>query len=275
VSFPDWILANGDSLVFGLFFGLLAVLALLEIWYPGRPAPRRRERWPANFGLTVLNVVVLSFQPISLLAAAYWAEVHHVGLLHLLALPAWLVVVATLLLRAFISFATHWLMHKVPIFWRLHRVHHLDTELDVSSTVRFHPLEFLAGTLPGAPMVMAFGLSPWVLMVYEVLDAAVTIFSHANLCLPWRLERLLRYAVVTPDLHRVHHSSLQPETDSNFGAVFPVWDLVFGTFRVRAREDQGTMRLGLDEVRDRRANGLLWLLVSPLRTLGPHTGPAR
>jgi sterol desaturase/sphingolipid hydroxylase (fatty acid hydroxylase superfamily) len=168
-----------------------------------------------------------------------------------------------LLARGFISFFTHYLMHKVPLLWRLHRVHHLDTELDVSTTVRFHPFEFLAALIPGVPLVVAFGMSPWVLMLYEILDAVVTLFSHANIRLPESLDRLLRYVIVTPDLHRVHHSSWQTETDSNFSAVFPIWDIVFKTFRTETRVSHETMELGLEEVRDERANRFLWLLGSP------------
>lgn len=159
-------------------------------------------------------------------------------------------------------------MHKVPLFWRVHRVHHFDTELDVSTTVRFHPFEFALALLLGGPVVLLLGLSPWMLLLYEILDAGVTLVSHANVGLPARLERVLRYLVVTPDLHRVHHSSWQPETDSNFGAVFPVWDLLFGTFRSETRHPQEVMELGLAEVRDGRQHRLGWLLRSPFASIG-------
>jgi sterol desaturase/sphingolipid hydroxylase (fatty acid hydroxylase superfamily) len=177
-------------------------------------------------------------------------------------LPLAVSVPLTLLARGFISFFTHRLMHGVPWLWRLHRVHHLDTELDVTTTVRFHPLELVVGALPGIPIVVAFGLVPWVLVLYEVLDVAVTLWSHSNLRIPAPLDRVLRYVVVTPDLHRVHHSTWQPETDSNFGAVFPVWDLVFGTYRATPRDGHERMRLGLDEVRGREAHRVFWLLGS-------------
>jgi sterol desaturase/sphingolipid hydroxylase (fatty acid hydroxylase superfamily) len=176
----------------------------------------------------------------------------------------------TLIVRGFISFSTHYLMHTVPLLWRVHRVHHLDTELDVSTTVRFHPLEFFIQWVPGVLIVVGFGLAPWVLMFYELLDVAVTLWSHSNLRLPATLERVLRYVVVTPDLHRVHHSARKPETNSNFGAVFPVWDLVFGTFRPVPRDGHEHMRLGLDEVRGPDAHRPLWLLTSPLAEELPH-----
>jgi sterol desaturase/sphingolipid hydroxylase (fatty acid hydroxylase superfamily) len=215
--------------------------------------------------MTTLNLAVIGVLPISLLSAAVLAQHRGWGLLHAVALPAWLVVIVTLLVRAFISFFTHYLNHAVPLFWRVHRVHHLDTEIDVSSTVRFHPLEFGIGLACGVPIVAAFGLPARVLMAYELLDVVVTLWSHSNMRIPDAVERLLRYVVVTPDLHRIHHSAWRPETNSNFGAVFPIWDLIFGTFRGVPRDGHERMRLGLDEVRGRDAQRPLWLLASVAR----------
>src|SRR5262245_3299313 len=154
-------------------------------------------------------------------------------------------------------------MHKVPLFWRVHRVHHTDTELDVSTTVRFHPLDAVIASLIGVPIVLVLGLDPAALIAYELLDVSITLCSHANLELPLRLERVLRYCLVTPDLHRVHHSTNPEETDSNFSAVFPVWDLIFGTMKTRPREKLATMPMGLEEVRDDRSHRLFWLLAVP------------
>jgi sterol desaturase/sphingolipid hydroxylase (fatty acid hydroxylase superfamily) len=258
-----WVLANADSLQFELFFALLAAFGLAEALAPKRSEPMRRARWVTNFVLTTLNIIVLSLLPVSFFTAAVWSMRHHVGLFNVASLSGPVFVVVTLLARGFISFFTHYLAHKVPWLWRVHRVHHLDTELDVSTTVRFHPAEFIVNLAVGVPIVMVLGLSPWVLLLYEVFDAGVTLFSHANVRIPPAVDRALRYVVVTPDLHRVHHSSWQTETDSNFGAVFPIWDVVFGTFRTDTRAPHETMELGLEEVRDGRANKLWWLLRSP------------
>jgi sterol desaturase/sphingolipid hydroxylase (fatty acid hydroxylase superfamily) len=266
-----WIDAHGESTQTLLFLALFVLFAIAEALAPRRAGPpERRRRWPANLLLTALNVTFLSLLPVSFLGVALWARGRAFGLLNQVELPLALLVAANLLGRGFISFSTHWLMHKVPIFWRVHRVHHLDTELDVSTTVRFHPLEFVVGLLPGVPLVALLGLAPWLLVLYELLDAAINVFSHSNVRIPARLDRVLRYVVVTPDLHRVHHSSFQPETDSNFGAVFPIWDLLFGTFRTATREPAESMRLGLEEVRDERTRRLRWLLASPLLPLAPR-----
>ena len=259
-----WIIENADSVQVALFFTLFAIFGLAEALAPKRSGPiHRKARWLTNLVLTTLNIIVMGLLPVTFFGMGVWAQEQGYGLFNNVSLPLAVLVMGTLLARGFISFFTHFLMHKVPLLWRLHRVHHLDTELDITTTVRFHPFEFLGALIPGVPLVVAFGLSPWVLLLYELLDAAITLFSHANIRLPERLERVLRYVIVTPDLHRVHHSSWQPETDSNFSAVFPIWDILFGTFRTDTRMPQETMELGLEEVRDERTNRFLWLLGSP------------
>jgi sterol desaturase/sphingolipid hydroxylase (fatty acid hydroxylase superfamily) len=260
-----WLLVHGEAAQYGVFFGLFTFLAVVERRRPFRPlGPQRLPRWPANGMLTALNVVVLGALPVSFLGMARFAEANGIGLLHAVALPGPALVLANLTGRGLISWVTHLLMHKVPLFWRIHRVHHLDTELDVSTTVRFHPLEFPIALAVGLPLVLALGLTPWLLVLYEVGDVAVTLFSHANVDLPGPIERLVRLVVVTPGLHRVHHSTRPEETDSNFGAVFPIWDQVFGTYRTATREPPREMAIGLAEVRDARSRSILWLLGVPL-----------
>ena len=262
----EWMRAHGETAQVVVFFGLLGAMVVAERLAPYR-ASRGGRRWVANYGLTLLNLLMLGVLPLSFIAVAELAQARGVGLLNGWALPLPWLIAANLLLRGFISFITHLLMHKVPLFWRVHRVHHLDTELDVSTTVRFHPLEQPIGVLVGAPLVLAFGLDPWILMLYELVDVVVTLWSHGNLRTPAWLERILRYLVVTPQLHRVHHSTVVEETDSNFSAVFPIWDVLFGTFRPRPKADPATMPFGLGEVRDARSHSLGWLLTVPFRRL--------
>ncbi len=263
MTFSDWILVNGATLQVGLFFSVAFGVGIAERYLPKRLRPMNRgERWPTNLGLTLINLLVLGILPLSYLGAAFFAEARGWGLFNRMALPLGLLVTVNLFVRAFISFSVHLLNHKVPLLWRLHRVHHLDTELDISSTVRGHPLEFPVSAIIGIPVVTAFGLTPWVLVLYEILDVVVTLWTHSNVRLPGMIDRVLSYVLVTPDLHRVHHSSWQPETDSNFGAVFPVWDLIFGTFRSEPRHGHEDMQLGLEEVRGREAHRFFWLLGS-------------
>ncbi len=264
----EWLMAYGGDLQAVLFFGLLGIFLAGQHFFPRRPAPAGGpKRSITNYSLMAISVVLFTAIPLSFLTAAVWAEKQEVGVLHAYAFEGWVVIAITLFARAFVSFFTHLLNHKIPFLWRLHRVHHLDTDLDVSTTTRFHPLEIVVNLVIGLPMIVAVGMTPWVLMIYELLDATVTLFSHSNIRVPKPLNFVLRYLIVTPDLHRVHHSSWQPETDSNYGAVFPIWDQVFGTFRTRTREPQETMELGLSEVREPHASSLLWLLWSPLSDL--------
>lgn len=260
----DWLLTNGGDVQAAMFFGLFGVFFLAERLVPRRSyAESQIRRRTTNLALLISTVLMTTLLPVSFITAALWAEANHVGVLNRVDVSVVAGVIITLLARAFVSFFTHWLNHRVPLLWRLHRVHHLDTELDVTSTTRFHPLEFVVNLAIGVPMIVLFGLSPWVLVVYEFMDVAVTLFSHSNIRIPKRLNAVLRYVIVTPDLHRIHHSSWLPETNSNFGAVSPIWDQVFGTFRINTREPQETMQLGLEERREPQASRLGWLLLSP------------
>ena len=266
MSLPDLLIERGESLQYIIFFATFLGLVLLEPVVRRRTLPKhQRHRWPANVALTLTNVLALGFVPVSFISAAFWADSASFGLFNQVSLPAWIVIPGTLLIRGFISTGTHLLNHKVPWLWRIHRVHHLDTELDVTSTVRFHPLEFMINPFIGLPVVVLFGLPAWILAGYELLDIAVTLFSHADIRIGENLNRGLRYLIVTPDLHRIHHSSWQPETDSNFGAVFPIWDVVLGTFRGEPRGRHETMQLGLEEEREPTSNSYLAMMSSPFR----------
>ena len=263
MTLESWVLRSGEDVQIVVFFGLMIALGIAERFIPRRSGSlARSRRWGANLALTFLNFLTLMAMPVSMIAAATWAADRGIGLFNQVDLSLGILIPATLLVRGFISFGTHLLMHKVPWLWRVHRVHHFDTELDVTTTVRFHPLEFPVSVVPGIAMIVTMGLSPWILVLYEIFDVIVTVFSHSNLHVHPGLERVLRRIIVTPDLHRIHHSAWQPETDSNFGAVFPVWDMIFGTYRTESRDGHEHMRLGLEDVRDGRARSLGWLLIS-------------
>jgi sterol desaturase/sphingolipid hydroxylase (fatty acid hydroxylase superfamily) len=257
----DW----GEPLQYLVYFGLLAGLGVVEALAPRQDGPpARRRRWPANFGLTALNVVVLGALPVSGLAVSVIAQQRGWGLLNHTALPLGVTLAASLLTRSLVSYVVHVAMHKVPALWRVHRVHHTDIFLDVSTTVRFHPLEFLIQLGPTALVILGLGLPPWTILLYELLDTATNLFIHANARVPARLEAWLRLFVVTPDLHRVHHSARWAETDSNYGVVVPWWDRLFGTY-CPAVENPGASLLGLEECQDRRASSFGWLLGLPFR----------
>lgn len=253
-----------DLLQYAAFFGVFAVFALAEIVAPRDESdPARLGRWPVNILLTVLNIIVMGAIPVSVIAAGDYARQHGVGLLNLFELAPLAAFAAGFLGRGFLSWGTHFLNHKVPFLWAIHRVHHADTRLDVSTTVRFHPLEFVFTTPLTLFGVVALGVPPVALLVYEVMDASVTVFSHANVRLPRWIERPLSLLIVTPNVHRVHHSSLQPETDSNYGAVLTIWDRLLCTYRRKSDEALAAQETGLSEVQDSRSRNPFWLLILP------------
>ena len=257
-----------EPLQYAAFLGALVLLGLLETVITAKSEPARRKRWPANFGLTAINVMVLGALPLGSLAAADLAAARGWGLLNQVALPAWLAVIAAFLLRSLTSYGIHVAMHKVPLLWRLHRIHHTDTAMDVSTAVRFHPLEFVVSIPVVLAATVAFGFPPVAVMLYSLVDAAMAVFSHANIRLPDRIDRGLRLLLMTPAIHRLHHSAAQAETDSNYGAILSCWDRLFGTYRARPEAELTELRLGLAEYSEDNARSLRWLLALPFRSAG-------
>ena len=258
--------ANAEPLTYVIFFGLLATLGAMEfVWALRAQGRNPRRRWPSNVALTALNIVVMGAIPVTALVAADYARSNDLGLFNQFETPLAVMLVAGFLLRSLVSWLIHYGFHNVPLLWRIHRVHHTDRHLDVTTTVRFHPFEFLVSAPVVAATVVLFGLSPVVIMLYELFDAALAVFSHANVRVPRPLERLLGRVIVTPDVHRIHHSTRVPETNSNYGATLILWDGLFGTLRRKAPDDLAAQPLGLEETQDTRAESLWFLLTLPFR----------
>ena len=259
---------NMETITYVVFFGGLVVLATLEhVIERGRPTISRFKRWPSNYALTALNIVILGAIPVTNLVAADWAQARGVGLLNNIEVSVTVALVTGILLRSFGAYWVHFAMHKVPLFWRVHRVHHSDKDMDVSTTVRFHPLEFVISTPITLAIVVAAGISPLTIIVFEILDAGLAIFGHANIRFPRGIERLLQLVIVTPGMHRVHHSSWQPETDSNYSATLSIWDRLFMTYRCKSDSELTELSLGLDEYDVRHSTSLFWLLLQPFDAL--------
>jgi sterol desaturase/sphingolipid hydroxylase (fatty acid hydroxylase superfamily) len=244
----------GEHAWFLFFWGMIALLGTIEFMFPQfrEPADRIR-RWPTNFGLGILNGLIVSAFPVLAVASAQWAESNGVGLLNWLSAPWWIALPCTVLVRSLGHYGIHVASHKIPLVWRFHRVHHCDVHLDVSSALRSHPLEMIAISVVMIPVNVLLGLSPVVLAVYEGVEVLANILTHANIRVPQSLERGVRWLVMTPSLHRLHHSAFQAETDSNYGNVFSFWDRLFGTYRGGTIQPDGTFRFGLDDVSPERA----------------------
>lgn len=267
-SFETLLRANMEVLTYITFFGLLIGLGALEFFFEMRAeGANRARRWPTNFALTALNIVVLGAIPVTALVAADMAQTGGYGLFNSVELPFMAVLAAGFLARSLVSWIIHYAMHNVPLLWRIHRVHHTDTHLDVSTTVRFHPLEFVVSAPLVIATVLALGLPPVVVMLFELFDAAIAVFSHANVRLPRWLERSLGLIIITPGVHRIHHSTLEPETNSNYGATLSVWDRLFGTWREKDADALAAQPLGLTETQDARAWSFFYMLSLPFRAL--------
>ena len=249
------------------FAAVFAAMALWELAAPRRAqAIPRRERWPANVGVVVLDTLLLRLLfPTAAVGLAVAGEARGFGLLHALALPSWLAVIVSVLLLDLAIYLQHVLFHAVPALWRLHRMHHADLEFDVTTGSRFHPLEILLSMIVKLGVVAALGPPAVAVLVFEVLLNATSMFNHGNVMLPVHVDRRLRWLVVTPDMHRVHHSIVRQETDSNFGFNVPWWDRLLGTYRAAPAAGQDGMTIGIEQFRDIRELRLGRMLLQPFR----------
>jgi sterol desaturase/sphingolipid hydroxylase (fatty acid hydroxylase superfamily) len=247
------------------FLGTLAAMALWEFAAPDRRAEiPRLIRWTNNLAIVALDTALVRLLiPLLPVAAASWATAQGWGLLS--PLPLWLAIPIAFLLLDLLIWGQHLMMHHVPALWRLHRMHHSDTHLDASTGLRFHPLEILLSTLIKIAAVIVLGAPALAVIAFEIALNATSLFTHANIRLPDRTESLLRRLIVTPALHRIHHSVLPEETNSNYGFNLSLWDRLFGTLRNSPQGDPQTMPLGIELFRTRREAWLDRLLTQPFR----------
>ena len=254
------------ALRFGVFIGAFVLFALLETLFPRRKRrATRMRRWSTNLGLSLINTVALRLLgPFVAVGAAAWASTANIGLLHQINLPDGFSILIAIILLDLAIYGQHVATHRIPLLWRLHRVHHTDTDLDASSGLRFHPVEILLSMLYKCVIVLALGPGVIAVIVYEILLNASAMFNHANLSLPRWLDTPLRAIVVTPDMHRIHHSIEMDETNSNYGNALSIWDRLFRTYRPAPRAGQTDMTLGLIEWQDDRPGQLLWSLKNPI-----------
>lgn len=261
------LLAHEPVIRLGAFLGIFAAMALWELLAPRRTqAIGRLRRWPSNFGVVVLNTLLVRLAfPTAAVGVALIAASRGWGLLPALAAPPWLAIVAAVVLLDLAIYLQHVLFHAVPVLWRLHRMHHADLEFDVTTGARFHPIEMLLSMAIKVGVVAALGAPAAAVLIFEVLLNGTSMFNHGNVRLPTGLDRVLRWLVVTPDMHRVHHSILPRETNSNFGFNLPWWDRLFGTYRAQPAAGQEKMIIGIEQFRDPRELWLDRMLIQPFR----------
>lgn len=257
------------------FAAVFATLSLAEACWPRRPRPAPRwQRRATNLGLLALGSAALRIMaalpvPLAATAVALWAEQHDIGLLHRLPLPGWLVFAVSLLLLDLLLWAQHAAFHRLPLLWRIHRVHHADGEIDSSTGLRFHPVEIALSMGIKCAAVALLGAPALAVMSFEILLNATSIFSHANLRLPEPIDRWLRRLLVTPDMHRVHHSTDAREQQCNFGFNLSLWDRCFGSYRAAPAAGHLGMQIGLSEFRSEAPDRLGWSLRLPFVDVHP------
>src|SRR5262245_16827928 len=252
------------------FAGVFVIMTAWELIVPRRKqAIGRGWRWPNNLGVVALDTLLVRILfPITAVGLALFAQARDFGLFNVLALPSWVSVAASVVILDLVIYLQHVLFHAVPALWRLHRMHHADLEFDVSTGLRFHPVEILLSMLIKFAVVAALGAPPLSVLIFEVLLNATSMFNHANVRIPAGIDRVLRWLVVTPDMHRVHHSILARETNSNFGFNLPWWDRVFGTYTAQHTAGHEAMTIGIEQFRDPRELRLDRMVLQPLR--GEH-----
>lgn len=274
-----FVIANEILVRIGAFALVLAAMVVWELRLPRRvnEGSLRVRRWRANLGLVVVDTAIVRLIfPLTAVGAALAAAEHGWGLFNAIATPAWLAFAASLIVLDLAIYAQHVAFHKVPLLWRLHRVHHTDVALDATTALRFHPLEIVVSMVFKIALVLALGAPALAVIVFEVVLNALAMFNHANGSLPLAVDRIVRRLVVTPDMHRVHHSIHRLETDSNYGFNLSVWDRLFGTYRAQPRDGHATMTLGLTVFRAHEDGSLLRLLIQPfLRPAGPTESGAK
>lgn len=266
----DFILNNELAIRLSAFFSIFAIMGLWEVLAPRRKLLiSKARRWTSNLGLVALNSLLLRLLfPAAAVGMASYASVNGWGLFNTIDLPFWLEVLLCVVIMDLVIYLQHVMVHAVPLLWRLHRVHHADPDYDVTTGARFHPIEIILSMLIKFATIAAFGPSVVAVMIFEVSLNGMAMFNHGNVGLPAGLDRRLRWLLVTPDMHRVHHSIATDETNSNFGFNLSIWDRLMGTYRNQPRLGHTEMKIGICTITDPdRSTRLPGMLLIPFQKL--------
>lgn len=253
----------------GIALGIFALMVSWEILSPRRTQPPdRKHRWTINLGLAVFNMLVVRVTVGGLVyLSAVYAGTHGIGLLNLVAVPTWLAMLVSLLLLDFAIYCQHIIAHRWALLWRLHQVHHCDLSFDASTAVRFHPLEIIISLLYKTLCVYLIGANPAAVLIFEILLNGAATFNHSNINLPAPLDKIIRTVLVTPDMHRIHHSTDPVEFNSNYGFCLSCWDRLCRTYIPEPKQPHTFMDIGLKPFREPQALSFIALLLLPFKAL--------
>ena len=247
-----------------VFLGVLIAMSALEALFPARERVQTRtRRWGTNFSLVVIDTLAIRLLfPVIAVGAALWAQTRGWGLLNLAIMPFWMKVLLAVIVLDMMIYWQHVAFHRIPSLWRLHKVHHADRDLDASSGLRFHPVEIVISMIYKMGIVAALGAPVLAVIIFEIVLNACAVFNHANVRLPRWIERPLRLVMVTPALHRIHHSVIERETNTNYGFSVIWWDKIFKSY---TDIPEGKLTLGLNEYQTDEPSGLIWSLIAPFK----------
>ncbi len=250
-----------------IFASVFAIMAVVEALWPRKKRTQpRTTRWFTNIGIVVVDsITVRLIFPIVAVGVAIYASENGWGLLNLIAMPFWLKVVISAVLMDMAIYWQHVASHKIPMLWRVHRMHHVDRDIDASTGTRFHPIEIVLSMLYKMAVIMVLGPAAFGVFLFEVLLNGSAMFNHANVRLPLWLDRIIRILFVTPDMHRVHHSVHRDETDSNYGFNLAIWDKIFGTYIDQPRDGHDDMVIGMKGYQDDKPSNIIWALLFPFK----------
>ena len=256
---------------FAVFIAIFATMAVLELTLPRLQRPElagafKRRRWFTNISMVILSSVLLRLVfPAAAVGTAVWSEANGFGLFHQFGVNPWIAGLVSFVVLDFAVWLEHVASHKIGLLWRIHRMHHSDAGFDVTTALRFHPLEIVLSMVWKAAIVILLGAPVLAVLVFETVLNGSAMFNHSNYFLPKPVDRLLRLFLVTPDMHRVHHSANPLETDTNYGFNFPFWDRLFGTYLDQPRAGHMSMDIGLTEYRGKNTGNLFWALAVPFK----------
>ncbi len=261
----EYILTNEASIRAASFFGIFIVVALWELVGPRRKlSVSKGLGWINNLGIVFFNTLLLRFLvPLMAVGLAIMAEEENWGLLNNIAINSYVKMFHAVLILNLIIYLQHVMFHTFPLLWRLHRMHHTDLDFDVTTGSRFHPIEIILSMIIKMLIVAALGAPPVAVVIFEVLLNATAMFNHGNIRIHINADRILRLLVVTPDMHRVHHSVKPDETNSNYGFNFPWWNRLLGTYKAQPEDNHLKMTIGLNQFRESRYLRFHWLLIQP------------
>jgi sterol desaturase/sphingolipid hydroxylase (fatty acid hydroxylase superfamily) len=278
MPFDTFLLDHESAIRLGFFLGMFVLLAVWELVAPRRASQASKAiRWTNIAALAIVNMLMVRvLLPLAAVGLAAFVNERGSGVLNMLPVPYPMAIIASLLAFDLAVYLIHLAFHAAPVLWRMHRVHHSDVDVDVATAVRFHPIQVVLSTLIKFAVILALGAPVLAVVLFETVFQALVLFNHTNIHISPAADRVLRWFIVTPDMHRIHHSVRLSETNSNFGFALPWWDRLFGTYRAEPLAGHEQMTLGIEMFRAQRHFRLDRMLLNPfLDERGPHASESQ